>query len=193
MSMAHRIAIGLLVVVATVCLGQALNIPAKAWLAQRLLERAWSRPATAGERPRPWPWADTRPVARLQQPRLGIDQVVLAGASGRVLAFGPGWVPGTVRPGRRGNVVVSGHRDTHFRWLAHLRANDALRVESTDGSRREYIVSTLAVHHATDRGLLDPYAGDQLQLVTCYPFDAVRPGTAWRFVVTALPTRQGST
>ena len=29
---------------------------------------------------KPWPWADTWPVARLVVPSLGIDQIVLEGA-----------------------------------------------------------------------------------------------------------------
>jgi sortase A len=33
--------------------------------------------------------------------------------------------------------------------------------------------------------LLDPADTAQLTLITCYPFDAVRPGTALRYVVIA--------
>jgi sortase A len=161
-------------------------IPAKGWLSQRLLEQAWER--TAGERRlvRPWPGADTAPVARLRQPRLGIDQIVLDGASGRVLAFGPGHVAGTAKPGRPGNSVLSAHRDTHFRWLQQLREGDVLFVESDDGATARYVVDTLVVHHETDAYLLDADAGDRLTLITCYPFAGVNPGTPLRFVVTAL-------
>ena len=66
------------------------------------------------------PGADMRPLARLRQPRLDVTQVVLDGASGRVLAFGPGHVTGSALPGVNGNIVISGHRDTHFRWLRDL-------------------------------------------------------------------------
>lgn len=71
-------------------------IHAKAALAQWLLERSWQQGLAQGEAPPPWPWADTRPVARLLRPDGGM-QIVLAGDSGRVLAFGPGWA----RPARR--------------------------------------------------------------------------------------------
>ena len=165
-------------------------IPAKAWLAQQLLYSAWERRVAGGALARPWPWADTVPVARLRQPRLGIDQVVLHGASGRVLAFGPGHVVGSSRPGDAGNVVISGHRDTHFRWLAELRPGDRLLLETGQG-QREFRVAETLVHDETDTDLLDPLAGDQLRLLTCYPFDAVTTGTRQRFVVTALPA-QGS-
>lgn len=164
-------------------------IPAKAWLAQLLLERAWERRLQGDTEARPWPWADTLPLARLTQDRLGVGQIVLAGASGRVLAFGPGHVTGTARPGESGNVVISGHRDTHFRWLASLRDGDLLSLETDDGHSLRYQVAWTSVHHENDIGLLDPLDGNQLRLLTCYPFDAVAPGTPERFVVTALPLR----
>ena len=171
------------------CLAYGSYIPAKAWLAQRLLDSAWERQLAGGATARPWPWADTVPLARLRQPRLGVDQVVLHGASGRVLAFGPGHVVGSARPGEAGNVVISGHRDTHFRWLADLRPGDWLVLEAGDGHQRDYRVAETVVHDETDTGLLDPLAGDQLRLLTCYPFDAVTAGTRHRYVVTALPAR----
>jgi sortase A len=165
-------------------------IPAKAWLAQRLLDHAWERRLEGDSEARPWPWADTLPVARLTQARLGIGQIVLSGASARVLAFGPAHVTGSARPGETGNVVISGHRDTHFRWLASLRDGDRLHLETDDGRKLGYRVAHLAVHHERDVGLLDPLAGDQLRLLTCYPFDAIDPGTPQRYVVTALPARR---
>ena len=174
------------------CLAYAGYIPAKAWLAQRLLEHAWERRLAGESRVRPWPWADTQPLARLSQPRLGVDQIVLAGASGRVLAFGPGHVTGSTRPGEIGNVVLSGHRDTHFRWLDHLLPGDELILQVVDGRQRRYRIGKIAVHHESEVELLDAYAGDQLRLLTCYPFDALDPGTAERFVITAFPVRHRS-
>ena len=83
--------------------GHGAFIYGKAWLAQLLLEDAWRRTEVGASGPvRPWPWADTWPVARLEVPRLGIDEIVLAGGSGRTLAFAPGHVDGTAAPGSRG-------------------------------------------------------------------------------------------
>jgi sortase A len=165
----------------------AAYIPSKAMLAQVLLRLAWSEGRASGTTVRPWPWADTASVARLQVGRLDVDQVVLAGASGRTLAFAPGWVNGTARPGRSGNVVLSGHRDTHFAWLAGLEIGDELRLVPVDGQARHYRVAGIEVRHASTGWLLDPAAGDRLLLTTCYPFDAIDPGTPWRYVITASP------
>ena len=161
-------------------------IPAKAWVAQVLLDVAWDRRLGGAADSRPWPWADTMPLARLRQPRLGIDQIVLEGASGRVLAFGPGHIPGSARPGEAGNVVISGHRDTHFRWLARVQSGDELMLQTDDGRNLRYRVAQTSVHHESDIALLDPLEGDQLRLLTCYPFETIAAGTPQRYVVTAL-------
>ena len=165
---------------------QAAYIPLKGWLAQVLLESAWERRRADGVPARPWPWADTMPVARLRQARLGVDQIVLAGASGRVLAFGPGHVTGSAPPGRVGNVVLSAHRDTHFAWLRDLRPGEPLSLEAVNGAVRRYRVARLSIADERAVELLERGAGDRLTLITCYPFGAVDPGTRQRYVVTAV-------
>ena len=83
-------------------------------LAQVLLDRAWSRAQSEAEPQRPWPWADTWPVARIGASQLDRPLIVLAGAHGASLAFAPGHLDGTPRPGATGNSVVAGHRDGSF-------------------------------------------------------------------------------
>ncbi len=83
-----------------VLVGQGLWIHAKALLAQVLLERAFEQTLATGAPVKPWPWADTWPVARIEFPRLGKSVIVLAGSSGQALAFGPGHVEGTPDAGR---------------------------------------------------------------------------------------------
>ena len=182
----RRALVWLLLLAGLALLGHGLYIPAKALLAQHLLREAWDRTVQGERQVRPWGWADTWPVARLRQPRLGIDQVVLAGASGRVLAFGPGHVSGSAAPGSGGNVVLSGHRDTHFRWLAELQDGDRLDLQLADGRTLRYAVLRRRVHHQRATHLLHPEAFAGLRLVTCYPFDALQPGGPQRYVVDAL-------
>ena len=96
-------------------------IHAKAALAQVLLERAWAHSDHGRRTQRPWPWADIAPLARLSVPRLKRNLIVLDDASGQALAFGPGWTPGSARPGTPGLAVISAHRDTQFSFLKALR------------------------------------------------------------------------
>ena len=170
--------------------GHGIFIQAKAALAQHLLREAWGR-TLAGERQAlPWSWADTWPVARLRVERLGIDRIVLAGATGRTLAFGPGHVDGTPLPGTKGTAVIGGHRDTNFRFLEVLRPGDFIGLETPDGATHSYrVAGTRIVDHRNANIVL---AGEdsRLTLVTCYPFDALRPGGPLRYVVEAEGVNQ---
>lgn len=171
-------------------LGQAGWIHAKAWLAQALIEDAFFRAATNGVRPpsgaRPWPWADTQPVARLHLPGTERPLVVLAGSSGRNLAFAPTHDPASVLPGETGNSIIAAHRDTHFRSLARLTVGDHVTVERLDGRHIVFAVSSLEIVDSRDARLLLDADAPHLTLVTCYPFNAVDPNGPWRYVVTAL-------
>jgi sortase A len=157
----------------------------KAQLAQYLLRRAWAATDAGAGTVKPWPWADTWPVARLVAPRHDVDLVVLADASGRTMAFGPGHVPGTAAPGAPGHTVLTGHRDTAFRFLRALAAGDELRVLAPGGAERRYAVVETRVVDAGDTWVLHETPDDRLTLVTCYPFDALVPGGPLRYVVRA--------
>jgi sortase A len=167
------------------CFGNGVYIYAKAQAAQVLLHAAWSRTQVSGAPFKPWPWADTHPVARLIVPAHDADLLVLSGASGRTLAFGPGHLDGSANPGARGNSVITGHRDTHFRFLRDVAAGDSLIVEGRNGTRRQFHVRRIYVadFHALDIPRDTPVP--TLTLVTCYPFDAINPGGPLRYVVVA--------
>lgn len=169
--------------------GHGAYIYAKAALAQHLLRQAWDATRRGQGAVKPWPWADTYPVARLTAPKQGIDLIVLAGASGRTMAFGPGHVDGTPLPGVVGNSVLSAHRDTHFAFLQQVHLGDELSVENAHGKKTRYVVSATRIVDQSDTGVLRANDAEQLTLVTCYPFDAVRPGGPLRYVVTAVPIR----
>jgi sortase A len=159
-------------------------IHAKAALAQVLLERAWARSDHGRHMQRPWPWADIAPLARLSVPRLQQDLIVLDGASGQALAFGPGWTPGTARPGTRGLAVISAHRDTQFSFLKALRPGDRLHLDGPAGGS-DYRVDSSLIVDSRRHGVPAADSIDGLWLVTCYPFDAVMPGGPLRYVVQA--------
>lgn len=160
-------------------------IHAKAALAQVLLERAWQDTLGGETRVRPWRWADTWPVARIEIPRLATRFVVLSGATGRTLAFAPGHSEGSALPGAVGTAIVSGHRDTHFAALRELRRGDELRVERADGIVVRYMVESLEVADARTSRIGIAAGGRWLVLVTCWPFDAAVPGGPLRYVAVA--------
>ena len=163
----------------------ALWIPVKAELAQHLLERAWLRTLEGEPDAKPWPWADTRAVAILEVPRLGLREIVLEGSSGRNLAFGPTLV-NTGGFDDSSDRVLSGHRDTHFNFLKDLKNGDLLRLR-TSSEIRDYRVSWQEAVDSRRQQLVVDDSVDRLTLLTCYPFDAATTGGPLRWVVTALP------
>lgn len=169
---------------ALVLLGNAGYLQAKAWLAQQLLEQAWQRRLAGDAEARPWPWADTQPLARLRVPRLALEQIVLSGDSGRTLAFGPAWNEGSARFGAAGTSVISGHRDTHFAFLRNVEVGDTLELSDLSGSYR-YRVEAHYVADARQQRIAATGGEERLLLVTCYPFDDWVAGGPLRFVVEA--------
>ncbi|MEM7736729.1 MAG: class GN sortase [Deinococcota bacterium] len=166
-------------------LSSAGYIHAKAWLAQQLMARAWQQTQVTGEPHKPWPWADGHPVFRLRAPEQQEQLFVLAGASGRNLAFAPSHMLASPNPGEAGNSVIAGHRDTHFRFLRHVAVGDVLEVDFPDGQIKQFEIVTLEVADVRDSSLrLDGHA-NQLVLVTCYPLDEIGPTGPLRYVVTA--------
>ncbi len=160
-------------------------IYAKAGLAQLLLERAWSRSLSGETMAKPWPWADTWPIARLQVPRLSVDLIVLAGAYGRTLAFGPGHVGSSALPGQEGTMILVGHRDTHFQFLQNLQPDDRLEMMGSDGTARQYRIIEQRVMDQRSDSIATNQEGEELILVTCFPFDAITTGGPLRYVVRA--------
>jgi sortase A len=156
----------------------------KAELGQYLINRAWQHSLATGDEYKPWLWADTWPVARLLVPSQNIDQIVLAGDSGQALAFGPGHTSASAQPGTDGVVVISGHRDTHFRFLQYLQEGAQIILQNWEGQHTVYRVSSMQV---VDEDVLIAANNNvrSLMLVTCWPFDSTAANARHRFIVQA--------
>jgi len=159
-----------------VLLGQGVYIHVKARLAQVLLERAFADSIKTGHPVKPWSWADTWPVARIEVKRIGASAIALAGSSGQALAFGPGHVERTAEVGERGVAVYSAHRDTHFRFLRNVAMGDEIDITRSDGRRFHYRADFSAVVDFDASGIDPATQGYELVLSTCWPFDLLASG-----------------
>ncbi len=184
-----KISLKVLLIVLPLCgmwqIGSASYIHAKAILAQVLLETAWDKTVHGQQEVKPWPWADTWPISRLDVPGLGIDRIVLAGASGSSLAFGPGHLFGSSLPGQQGNTVIAGHRDTHFRFLQDIQRGDLIQMQSLTGEIIQYEVTETIITDEKETEYIANTSENTLTLITCYPFNAIRPGGPLRYLVIA--------
>ncbi|ABN61350.1 class GN sortase [Shewanella baltica] len=194
--------VGLFLIGATL-LGKGLYMQAKAHFAQYLIEQAWTKTLADGQSHKPWSWADTYPVAKLSiyreqaannhiEAELNDSLYVLAGASGRNLAFGPSLVLSSAPAGQKGNTVIAGHRDTHFAILNGMAVGRRLSLQTLKGNHIIYEVVATQVVHETETQFMAPSDDNRLTLITCYPFDALQGGAELRFVVQAIPVEDES-
>ncbi|AEG11760.1 sortase [Shewanella baltica OS183] len=194
--------VGLFLIGATL-LGKGLYMQAKAHFAQYLIEQAWTKTLADGQSHKPWSWADTYPVAKLSiyreqaansdiEAELNDSLYVLAGASGRNLAFGPSLVLSSAPAGQKGNTVIAGHRDTHFAILNGMAVGRRLSLQTLKGNNIIYEVVATQVVNETETQFMAPSDDNRLTLITCYPFDALQGGAELRFVVQAIPVENES-
>jgi sortase A len=180
-----RATIGGLLLTGSALGAQGSWIYGKAKLAQLLLEMSWRGTLAGRGEIKPWPWADTHPIAKLRIERDGSHIIVLAGASGRTMAFGPGHLDGSAMPGDRGNCVITAHRDTHFAPLRYVMPGDVLALQRADGETARYEVKGIRIVSKWDTSVIAQDERSRLTLITCYPFDAVMSGGPLRYVVMA--------
>ena len=185
----RRHALGMLIIVSTSFgiwqLAEGAYIYAKAQLAQYLLLNAWQETKLTKHAVKPWSWADTWPVAKLEVSAHNVELIVLAGDTGRTLAFGPGYNLASVKPGDTGNSIISAHRDTHFEFLRHLKLRDKIIIENQQGNKKIFTVSKIQIVDSRNTSIVTGGDIATLTLVTCYPFDALQAGGPLRYVVEA--------
>ena len=127
--------------------------------------------------------ADPRVMGMIEVPRLGVSAVVREGVDSHTLKVAVGHVPGTARPGQRGNVALAAHRDTFFKELKHIRKRDRILLR-TPQKTYEYRVDFIEVVMPTTTRVLKSTNQEVLTLVTCYPFNFVGNAPK-RFIVRA--------
>jgi len=159
-------------------------VPAKAQLAQFLLEKSWYYYKKTGEFRRPWPWADHHPVGQIEAPVQRVKQIFLENDRGSSLAFAPAL---NQHSGKAGSaLIISGHRDTHFRFLKFLKINDPIVIDFPSKRKIFKVVGSQVIDSRIKKLSPERFPGG-LILVTCYPFDAPAAGGALRYVVFSLP------
>jgi len=182
------------------CFSQFGYIKTKAYVAQILLNTAWEKTQEQYQiknqsdiflKVKPWPWADIFPVGKLTVPRLKVSYIVLNSDSGQALAFGPGLsaVNNKLVSDAYSTQVISGHRDSHFEFLANIVIGDEFVFESTSGQVKNFIVNhSFVIDTRVDQLYFPDNIDNQslgLVLITCYPFNSATASTPFRLVVEA--------
>ena len=184
-------------------------LPTKAWLSQALISYSWQQSMAQQSQltqnhleqsyrqgnkakitntsvaVKPWPWADTFPIAELSFKRLNEDIVVLNGGDPTTLAFSAGAIAPFNQTNSAKPFVVAGHRDSHFAFLEDILMKDVISMTDQHGQSQLYQVEEIDIVDASS-GQLPVLANDSsLILITCYPFNAIGNDANERYVITA--------
>jgi sortase A len=181
-----RIFLALVMLAGILLAGHGAYMKSKAALAQVLLAHAFDARLAGDVKARPWPWADFTIAAKIEAPRLARSAIVIAGATGQAMAFGPGQMLNTPEPGEEGTSVIAAHRDTHFAWLKDVAVGDTIRLTNAEGRVMEFQVTGTRIAKWNNSGVNAQAYGKHLALVTCWPFDAKVRGDLRYIVETDL-------
>ncbi|HEV3232149.1 MAG TPA: class D sortase [Candidatus Dormibacteraeota bacterium] len=137
-------------------------------------------PVLAFERPR---LGYGQPLAKINVPSIKFVGVVLEGTDSRVLAGGPGHIPGTAYPGEPDNVVISNHNSYSLSW-GSVKTGDLIELQTNYGSYK-YRVTGFKIVDAHDTSVTgSSHPKPTLTFITCYPLWAGALATQ-RYVVFA--------
>ena len=159
----------LLVTGGLLCL-HASWLPIKGWLSEQLISYSWHQTINLKQKIKPWPWADTYPIAELSFERLNKRVVVLNGGDPTTLAFSAGAIAPFNQAISAQPFIVAGHRDSHFSFLDEVVMDDIISLADKYGQSQLYQVEAINIVDAST-GKLPVLADDSpLILITCYPF-----------------------
>ena len=141
---------------------------------QKNLEAEWERQTAAVSTPEHPVLSPDQMLTRVVIPKIGLDAIVVEGASRKDLSEGPGHMKQTAMPGETGNVVITGHRDTFFRHIYELVKGDQIQVRRS-GRTFIYEVTGKRIVLPDDISVIRQTHDPQLTLITCYPTYYIGP------------------
>ena len=165
---------------------EGLKIELKARVAQILLQYSWHKTLTTGKNYQPWPSFDGTSILLLEIPNHNISQIVLKGnLSGQSLAFGPSFDENSFLPHEQKVTIISAHRDTHAVYIKKLKLGEEIRLQDQHKNWYSYTIDEFFIINVNEEQITMENDSQHLLLVTCFPFDALRSGTPYRYVVSA--------
>jgi sortase A len=128
-------------------------------------------------------------VGILKFPSLKEELPIIEGTDEDDLEKGVGHFKGSSFPNEKGQIVLSGHRDTVFRRLGELKLGDILTIATSNG-KFSYIITNTQIVKASDRTIITLQKEEEiLTLTTCYPFSFVGNAPD-RYIITGKPVNR---
>lgn len=180
---AMRYCAAVLALLGVVLLANGFWIPMKAVFAFGLIDHSFQKAIAAQQSQKPWSWADFNVVGKLV---IKGEQIhVMDRATGQALAFGAG--RHEEYDEKSGPLVLSGHRDSHFSVLEHIKIGDEFSYRNQFDSYHYKVIETRIFD--LDDGIIETPEPDEILLITCWPFHAVDPDASKRLLVLAMRNR----
>jgi sortase A len=164
----------LLIVIGIALLGYVASEYWGMYRSQQKLEAEWERQASALNTPGQVAIPPEQMLTRVVIPKIGLDAIVVEGASRKELSEGPGHMKQTAMPGETGNAVITAHRDTFFRHIYELVKGDHVQVRR-GGRLFTYEVTGKKIVMPEDVSVIRQTPDPQLTLITCYPVYYIGP------------------
>jgi len=98
-----------------------------------------------------------------------ISEDVIYGTTNEILAKNVGCYTGTLLPGEGDGILISAHRDQHFRGLKDVKEGDKIVVTTAKG-QFTYVIERCEVVEKDDQQAFQVFGEETLVLSTCYPF-----------------------
>lgn len=115
-------------------------------------------------------------LIRIIVPKIGLDSIVLEGATSKNLRKGPAHLVESFPVGEKGNSVITGHRVSYgapFRKLDRLNNGDEIFISTPEGNYK-YIVFDKKIVNPKNIGVLASNGEPKLTLTTCNPLYSAR-------------------
>lgn len=120
----------------------------------------------------PVPTPGPEQAVRIQVPAIHVDAPVVQGDGWEDLKKGVAQHIGSSNPGKKGNLVLSGHNDIFgeiFRYLDKLKPGDEIILLTNQRSYTYLVVDTKIVE-STDVYVMAPTEQPTVTLISCYPY-----------------------
>jgi len=112
-------------------------------------------------------------IGILSIPKIKAELAIVEGTDPDDLEKGVGHYKGSYFPGDKGQIVLSGHRDTVFRKLGELKIGNHLKMQMPYGNYTYEITHTKIVKSNDKTVITLQKQQEELILTTCYPFHYV--------------------
>jgi len=131
---------------------------------------------------------ETSSIGSLSIPRLKLKSPIYLGVSYEQFEIGVGEWPGSPNPGKKGNIVLGGHRTAGPRPFANihkLKKGDAIYLEKNGKTFRYRVTKSLVVAKSA-LWITKPTSTSTLTLFSCHPAGS----TTHRYVIRAVYSRK---